>query len=64
MCIRDSTITFTPFRDREILKTCLHADPDTIIRQCVHAELSMEIIRRLNPGNLESLSQNKNNYKP
>lgn len=61
---KDHTITFTPFRDREILKTCLHADPDTIIRQCVHAELSMEIIRRLNPGNLESLSQHKNNYKP
>ena len=61
---KDHTITFTPFRDREIMKACLHAEPDAIIRQCVHAELSMEIIRRLNPGNLESLSQHKNNFKP
>jgi hypothetical protein len=61
---KDDTITFTPLRDRKILKACLQAEPDAIIRQCVHAELSTEIIRRLNPKNLDTISQHKNAVKP
>jgi len=61
---KDETITFTPYRDRDILRMCLHAEPDAIVRQCVNAELSMEVIRRLCPDNLNTLSQHKNAVQP
>lgn len=59
----DHTLTFTPYRNTEMAVRCLYADCETILDQVIHAGVSKEIIRRLNPYNLESLSSHKNHVE-
>ena len=56
----NDTITFTPFKNIELIDLSLCADADTIIRQVTHAELSFAIIKRLNPTNLQRVRMHKN----
>ena len=58
----DNIITFTPFRNSKLIELQLYAEPDALIRQCVHADISFEVIKRLNPNNLSKITKNKNNY--
>lgn len=58
------TITFTPFRNLNFLKSLMYADPDTILAQVIHGEISLECIRRLNKNNLGLINQYKNNKTP
>ena len=59
---KDEIITFTPFRNLQLIEKCLYAEPDAIVRQCVHGDISFDVIRRLNPKNLDHVSKYKNNY--
>ena len=59
----DDTITFTPFRNHKMGLQGLQADCDAILDQVVHAGISKEIIRLLNPNNLSLLSKHKNDVK-
>lgn len=56
-------ISFTPLRSKQLLEAVLYADPDTILRQVIHADVSKECIRKLNSKNLEFISQHKNNVE-
>ena len=60
----DDVLTFTPFRNKDLIEIQMYADTDALIRQCVHADLSKEIIKKLNPKNLQFLSANKNDVLP
>ena len=57
----DETITFTPFRNHGMALKGLRADCDTILYQVIHAGISKDIIRHLNPNNLDLMSKHKNN---
>ena len=57
----DKTITLTPLRNRIIAEKALHADADTILDQVIHAGVSKDIIKRLNPTLLSRISKHKNN---
>jgi hypothetical protein len=54
------TITFTPFKDAEILRTVLSMDADSLLRQIANAELQKKIIERADPSMLQFLSPLKN----
>lgn len=56
----DNVITFTPFRNLKLAKKLLHADTDTILRQVIHADLSFDVIKRLNKNNINLVNSNKN----
>ena len=56
-------LTFTPYRNIDIAVKCLYADVDTILDQVLHAGVSKDIIKRLNPSNLKTISNHKNNYQ-
>lgn len=56
----DETITFTPFRNKDMAVKCLYADADAILDQVIHAGISKEIINRLNSKNLNFVSKHKN----
>lgn len=58
------TITFTPFRNLNLLKSLMYADADTILRQCIHGEVSKAAIQRLCNNNLYSIKPYKNDYMP
>ena len=57
----NNVITFTPFRNLKLAKKLLQADPDTVIKQVVHADLSFDVIKRLNKKNIQLITHNKNN---
>jgi len=59
----DNTITFTPLRNRQIATECMYADIDAILDQVIHAGISKEIINRLNPKLLDTISKHKNDYE-
>lgn len=59
----NNTLTFTPMRNIPIAVECLYADSDAILNQVIHAGISKDIIKKLNPSNLETLSKHKNNYE-
>lgn len=54
------TLTFTPFKDLEILRTVLRLDSQDLQRQMANAELQREIIQRCDPALLAYLSPRKN----
>lgn len=58
----NNTLTFTPYRNKELIETLLYADPDAILKQVIHGDLSKEVIRRLCPANLENILEHKNDY--
>ena len=60
MCHAGETITFTPFRNINMALECFRADPDTMLDQVIHAGVSKEIIKRLNPKNTALISKYKN----
>lgn len=59
----DNTITLTPLRNKHIATECMYADADAILDQVIHAGISKEIIKRLNPKLLNTLSKHKNDYE-
>ena len=59
----NNTLTFTPMRNIPIAVECLYADSDAILNQVIHAGISKDIIKKLNPANLETLTKHKNNYE-
>ena len=58
------TITFTPFRNLTLLKSLMYADADTIVKQCIHGEVSKAAIARLCKNNLFAIKPYKNDYMP
>jgi hypothetical protein len=67
MCINDHqhwhlghTITFTPFKDIQLLKLTLELDEENIIDAIVDASIQKELIRRNDAGLLAYLAKNKN----
>lgn len=58
------TITFTPFRNLNLLKSLMYADADTILKQCIHGEVSKAAIARLCKSNLFAVKPYKNDYMP
>ena len=67
MCINDHqhwhlghTITFTPFKDIQLLKLTLELDEKNIIDAIVDASIQKELIRRNDAGLLAYLASNKN----
>lgn len=57
----DNTITLAPLRNCIIAENALYADADTILDQVIHAGVSKDIIKRLNPSLLSNISKHKNN---
>lgn len=67
MCINDhqhwhlgNTITFTPFKDIELLKLTLELDDETIISAIVDASIQRALINKNEPALLNFLAKNKN----
>lgn len=44
-------ITYTPLKSHKLIDIMLQADADTLLKQCLDAELSRCVINRLNPKN-------------
>lgn len=56
----EKTLTWTPFKDLNLLKTMLRLSEDDILSQILNASVSKEIIQRIDPSCLELLSPTKN----
>lgn len=56
----DNTLTYTPFKDLELLKLMLSLPKDIIIGQMLNAEVSKTLIAKNDPSLLEYLSNQKN----
>jgi len=57
----DNTLTFTPFKDRRILKTMLNANAKLLELQARHAEVNRRLIQKHDPDKLKRISTQKNN---
>lgn len=55
----NNCVTFTPFKNNHLIHTMLNADADTLVKQCLNAEVSRASIKRLNPNNLARINKNK-----
>ena len=55
-----NTITFTPFKDTEMLSAVLSLSNDDLIKQMSNAELQRQLIERTDPTLLQYLSVHKN----
>lgn len=60
----NQTITFTPFRNKDLLNYVLYADQDAILSQVIHGDISLKVIERLNKNNLKHVNRYKNNVSP
>lgn len=60
----NQTITFTPFRNKDLLNYVLYADQDAILSQVIHGDISLKVIERLNKNNLKNVNRYKNNVSP
>lgn len=56
----DKVLTFTPFRNMQFAQSLVNADADTILKQVIHAEVSRSAIQKLNPKQLQAISEHKN----
>lgn len=55
-----NTITWTPFKDIEILKTCLNLNVEDLTDHILDATLNKHIIRKMYPKALSLISRHKN----
>jgi hypothetical protein len=54
------TLTFTPFKDIDILRLVLELDADTLVRNIADASIQKQLIMRRDPQLLQFLVRNKN----
>ena len=52
-------LTFTPLKNNFLINTMLYADADTLLKQCLNAEVSRSAILRLNPKNIKRVRSQK-----
>lgn len=55
-----NTLTWSPYKDLEIVKTVMQLEQDDLFDHFVDARLNKEIIKKLSPERLEMLSDTKN----
>jgi hypothetical protein len=56
----DKTITFTPFKDIDLLALVVNSSKDLIIAQARDGFINRELIKRMDPHKLSVLSRQKN----
>jgi hypothetical protein len=56
----DRTLTFTPFKDLDILNLVMKGSKDLLVKQCLDGHINRHLIGLLKPDNLKLISDNKN----
>ena len=56
----DKTITFTPFKDIDILSLILTISKELLIQQAKTGEINRQLIRKIDPNKLNKISRQKN----
>jgi hypothetical protein len=54
------TLTFTPYKDLEILRLTMQSSPEQLLAQAIDASISKELVRKLDPSKLDYLAKYKN----
>ena len=58
------TLTFTPYKDLEILRLAMQSSPEQLLAQAIDASVSKELVRKLDPRKLDLLAKYKNESGP
>ena len=58
------TLTFTPYKDLEILRLTMQSSPAQLLAQAIDASIQKELVRKLDPGKLDYLAKYKNYSGP